>query len=79
MIVNRHQKKPIYSRSKPLWQQPVYVLLRRNGTYMCGCCSLENGTLVIHPYSSNYQPQEQLRNHDDAEVIGQVVTVARRL
>ncbi len=79
VIVNRHRKKPIYSRSKPLWQQPVYVLLRRNGTYICGCCSLENGTLVIHPFSPNYQPQEQLRNHDDAEVIGEIVTIARTL
>jgi transcriptional regulator with XRE-family HTH domain len=78
-IVNRHRKKPIYFRSKPLWQQPVYVLLRRNGTYTCGCCGLENRTLVIHPYSPTYQPPEQLRNHDDAEIIGQVVTVARRL
>ncbi len=79
VIVNRHIKKPFYSRSKPLWQQPVYVLLRRNGTYMCGCCSLENGTLLIHPFSHSYQPQEQLRNHDDAEVVGQIVTVAKRL
>ena len=78
-IVNRHRKKPFYFRSKPLWEQPVYLLLRRNGTYTCGCCSLENRTLVIHPYSPTYQPPEQLRNHDDAEVIGQVVTVARRL
>jgi hypothetical protein len=54
VIVNRHRKKPIYFRSKPLWQQPVYVLLRRNGTYTCGCCSLENRTLVIHPFSPTY-------------------------
>jgi hypothetical protein len=79
VIVNRHRKKPIYLRSKPLWQQPVYVLLRRNGTYLCGCCSLEDGTLVIHPFSPNYQPQEQLRNHDDAEVVGEIVTIARTL
>jgi hypothetical protein len=79
VIVNRHKKKPIYSRSKPPWQQPIYLLLRRNGTYTCGCCSLENRTLIIHPYSPTYQPPEQLRNHDDAEVIGQVVTVAKRL
>jgi hypothetical protein len=78
-IVNRHKKKPIYSRSKPWWQQPVYVLLRRNGTYLCGCCSLDNGTLVIHPFSPNYQPQERLRNHDDAEVIGEIATIARTL
>jgi hypothetical protein len=79
VIVNRHRKKPIYSRSKPLWQQPIYVLLRRNGTYTCGCCSLENGMLMIHPFSANYQPQEQLRNHDDAEVVGEIVAIARTL
>ncbi len=79
VIVNRHRKKPIYSRSKPLWQQPLYMLLRRDGTYVCGCCRPENGMLVIHPQSQNYQRSEQLRNHDEAEVIGQVVMVARRL
>jgi hypothetical protein len=79
VILNRHRKKPIYFRSKPLGQQPVYVLLRRDGTYICGCCSLENGMLVIHPFSANYQPQEQLRNHDDAEVVGEIVAIARTL
>jgi len=79
VIVNRQRKKPIYSRSKPLWQQPLYMLLRRDGTYVCGCCSAENGTLIIHPQSQKYQRSEHLRNHDDAEIIGQVVTVARRL
>ena len=33
VIVNRHRKKPIYSRSKPVWQQPLYMLLKRDGTY----------------------------------------------
>ena len=79
LIVNRHKKKPIYSRSRPLWQQPLYVLLKRDGTYICGCCSLENDMLVIHSYSPDYRQPEQLRNHHDAEVVGQVVTVARRL
>jgi hypothetical protein len=83
VIVNRHRKKPIYSRSKPLWQQPLYMLLRRDGTYMCGCCSSEDGTLVIHPYSNvcspDYQQPERLRNHQDAEVVGEIVTIARTL
>jgi transcriptional regulator with XRE-family HTH domain len=79
VIVNRHRKKPIYVQSNPIWQQPVYVLLRRDGTYTCGCCSLEGGALVIHPYSSTYQQPERLRDHDDAEVVGQIMTVARRL
>lgn len=63
----------------PLWQQPLYVLLRRDGTYLCACCSLENGTLEIHPNSLDYQRPEQLRNRQDAEVIGQIVTIARSL
>ena len=79
VIVNRHRKKPAHFRSKPLWQQPLYVLLRRDGTYMCACCSLENGSLVIHPYSRDYQRPEQLRNRDDAEVVGEIVTIARTL
>jgi len=79
IIVNRHRKKPAHFRSKPLWQQPLYILLKRDGTYMCACCGLENGALVIHPYSSDYQRPELLRNHYDAEVVGQIVTVARGL
>ena len=83
VIVNRHRKKPIYSRSKPPWQQPLFMLLRRDGTYMCGCCSSENGTLVIHPYSNvclpDYHRPEWLRNHQDAEVVGEIVTIARTL
>jgi hypothetical protein len=62
-----------------LWQQPIYVLLKRDGTYICGCCSEENGALIIHPHLPSHLPTEHLRNHQDAEVIGQVVTVVRRL
>ena len=79
LIINRHKKKPVYSRSNPLWQQPLYAVLKRDGTYICGCCSLENDMLVIHSYSPNYRQPEKLRNHEDAEVVGLVVTVARRL
>ena len=83
VVVNRHRKKPTYSRSKPLWQQPLYMLLRRDGTYVCGCCSLEDGVLVVHAYSHarspDYQRPERLRNHQDAEVVGEIVTIARTL
>jgi hypothetical protein len=79
VIVNRHRKRPFHFRSKALWQQPLYMLLRRDGTYMCACCSLENGALVIHPYGLDYQRPEQLRNRHDAEVVGEIVTIARTL
>lgn len=79
VIVDRHKKKPIDSRSKPLWQQSLYVVLKRDGTYLCGCCGMENGTLVVHPQPQRVDAREQFRNHRDAEVVGQIVTIVRRL
>lgn len=79
VLVDRRKRKPLHFRSKPLWQQPIYVLQKRDGTYLCACCGIENGSLVLHPYSSHFCRQIKLRYHDDAEVIGQVVTIARKL
>jgi len=78
-LVNRREKRPIHFTSKPPWQQPVYVILRRDGTYLCACCGIENGTLVIHPYSQQFHRSEHLRYHQDAEVVGRIVTVIRKL
>ena len=78
-LVNRREKRPIHFTTKPPWQQPVYVILMRNGTYLCACCGIENGTLIIHPYSQQFRRSEHLRYHQDAEVIGRIVTVARKL
>ena len=78
-IVDRNKKKPLHSTSKPLWQQPLYVVLKRDGTYLCGCCGRENGMLVIHHYSEHFHRPEEFRIHHDAEVVGRVVTLVRRL
>jgi hypothetical protein len=78
-LVNRREKRPIHFASKPPWQQPVYVIVMRNGTYLCACCGIENGTLVIHPYSQQFRRSEHLRYHHDAEVVGRIVTVIRKL
>src|SRR5208282_3594836 len=78
-LVNRRDRRPIHFTSKPPWHQPVYVILMRNGTYLCACCGIENGTLVIHPYSQQFRRSEHLRYHHDAEVVGRIVTVIRKL
>ena len=78
-LVNRRDKRPIHFTSKSAWQQPVYVILMRDGTYLCASCGIENGTLVIHSYSQQFRRSEHLRYHHDAEVVGRVVTVARKL
>ena len=79
VIVNRRKKKPSYFVSRPAWQQPIYLVRKRNSTYLCGCCGLEDGVLSVHDYRRYLHTQERLRNHDDAEVVGQVVTIARKL
>jgi hypothetical protein len=79
VIVDRRKRRPFHFRSKPIWQQPIYVLEKRDGTYLCACCGIEGGNLVVHPYSEHFYRSEQLRYRQDAEVIGQIVTIARKL
>jgi hypothetical protein len=77
-LVNRQKKKPNDCGSKPMWQQPLCIVLMRDGTYMCGCCSRENNSLVVHTYPGGVHRRDQFRNRD-AEVIGKIVVVVRKL
>jgi hypothetical protein len=79
VIVNRRRRTPLHFRSKPLWEQPLYMLLTRDGTYLCGCCRVENRTLVVYPYSRGHDHQERFRYRQDAEIVGEIVTIVRRL
>jgi hypothetical protein len=79
VIVNRRKRKPVHFRSKPLAEQPLYVILKRDRTYLCACCGLENGYLLVHPYSRELYRPIRLRYHDEAEVVGQVVAIAKKI
>ena len=79
VMVNRRRKTPIHFMSKDLWQQPIYVVLKRDGTYIAGCCGVENSALVVYPYTRDFRPDEEYRVHQDADVAGQIVAIARRL
>jgi hypothetical protein len=79
VVLNRRLRKPVESTARPLWEQPVYLILKRDGSYLCGCCTLEQESLIMHPYPDRTFPARQLRNGMDAEVIGQVITIVRRL
>jgi hypothetical protein len=78
-IVNRRRRRPMHFPSKALCHQPVYVLLRRDGTYLCACCGVEDGSLIIHPYSKDFHRADVFRYRQDVEVVGQIVMIARRL
>ena len=79
VIVDHRKKKPVAYRRKPVWEQPLYLLEKRDGSYLLASCSLEDQTLVVHPYSQGFVRPEHFRNHVDAEVVGQIVAIVRSL
>jgi hypothetical protein len=79
VVVNRRIKKPIQTAAKTLWEQPLYMVLKRDGSFLCGACTLERGGLLVHPFPDRPVIPRQLRNGIDAEVIGQVTAVVRHL
>jgi hypothetical protein len=79
LIVNRLRKTPVAFRRKSMWDQPLYLLRKRDGTYRSASCSLEEGSVVVHPYSEAFIRPERLRVGVDAEVVGQIVAIIRSL
>ncbi len=78
-VVNRRLKKPVNNAVSTVWEQPLYIILKRDGAFLCGVCTLEDGLLSLHPYPDRPFAFRELRNGVDAEVIGEVVTIVRRL
>jgi len=76
-IVNRRIKNP--AQSKTACEPPLCLLLKRDGSYLCGCCALHQGMLIVRAYPGGRLATQQFKNGIDAEVIGQVTTVLRRL
>jgi hypothetical protein len=77
VVVNRRVKNP--AQSKTACEPPLCLLLKRDGSYLCGCCALHQGSLVVRAYPCGRRATQRFRNGIDAEVIGQVTTILRRL
>jgi hypothetical protein len=77
VAINRRIKRP--AQWKTLFDQPLYLVLKRDGGYLCGCCALDEDELVVHLYPGMPLGALRFRNGIDAEVIGQVTTILRRL
>jgi len=77
VVVNRRVKNP--AQSKTACEPPLCLLLKRDGSYLCGCCALQQGNLVVNAYTGGRLATQQFRKGIDAEVIGQVTTILRRL
>jgi hypothetical protein len=77
VAVNRRIKKPDHLKAN--FDQPLYLILERDGGYLCGCCALHQDELVVHLYPGVALGARRYRNGVDAEVIGQVTAILRRL
>jgi transcriptional regulator with XRE-family HTH domain len=60
------------------YQRPIYFVETRAG-YTCGWCTLERGSLVLHPHPLSPESVRTFRHPSEAEIIGQVVGIAMRL
>jgi transcriptional regulator with XRE-family HTH domain len=78
-IVNRRRQKLLPLLRKSHRERPLYLLTRRDGSYVLASCSLEEATIVVHPQAGSFMRPERLRNRIDAEVVGQIVAVVRSL
>lgn len=79
VILDRRKRRPRIFPRKSAWEQPVYLLTKRDGSYLMASCGMEDGTIVLHPYTDKFIPPQRFRKSTDAEVVGQIVTVIRSL
>jgi hypothetical protein len=79
VIVDHRKKKPFAFHRKPVWEQPLYLLQKRDASYLLASCTLEDHTLVVRTSSEGFVRPERFRNRVEAEVVGQIVAIARSL
>lgn len=79
IVINRRARKPPTDAGNAGCELALYLILRRDGRYLCGRCTLDEGTLTIHGYPGGSARAQQFKNGVDAEVVGQLTTILRRL
>jgi len=79
VVVIRRARKPSPDTGNAVCEQPLYLILKRDGSYLCGRCTLDDGNLIVHGYPGTAAKTQQFRNGVDAEVVGQVTTILRKL
>lgn len=78
IVVNRRSRNPPASGLVGC-EQPLYLVLRRDGTFMCGRCTLEDRYLIVHGYPGLRVGREQYIKDTDVEIVGQITTIVRHL
>ena len=79
VVINRRIKKPVQSTGRTFWEQPLYILLTRDRGYAVVALTPREGILKIHPYPDRPFTPSEFRNGTDAEVVGQITAILRRV
>jgi len=79
VLVNRRSKKPRIFPRMSVWTQPLYLLQDRAGSYLAGSCAIKDRLLMVYAYPQGFTEGQAVPRHIDAEVVGQIVGVARSL
>ena len=79
VTVNRRLKKPVHFPPPAPLDQPLYLLLKRDGGYLCASCSLERGVVALDRHPPRPLAPLPIEGRADLEVIGQVTAILRRL
>jgi hypothetical protein len=77
--VNRRFKRPAPSTATSIWEQPLYVLMRRDGSYLCAPCEVQGDALVVHPHCEPPLKSLRFKKGVDAEIIGRITAILRKL
>jgi hypothetical protein len=62
-----------------LWERPIYVLMLRDDRYVIGFCSFVEDRMTLIPHPACKVPPLHFLAGRDAEVIGRVTAIARRI
>jgi len=79
LVINRRLKKPLKCSGTMPREQPAYVLVKRDGSYLAGCCASDRGKLAVHRHPLLPLLPVESEGRVDAEIIGQVTAIVRPL
>jgi hypothetical protein len=79
VAANRKIRKPAESSPDPLGDQRLFLVLKRDGSFLCGPCILRQGELMVHEIAGGSARGQRFRNGIDAEIVGEVTAVLRRI
>lgn len=79
IAVNRRARKPPPSLPYQVCEPPLFLILDRNGNYRCGPSTLERDLLTLRAYLGNAGETQEFREGIDAEAVGRVTAILRKL